>query len=159
MGKYVDSNLGKNEVVIKNVERNKAALIGTWIKGILFCWVFLIPLISAIIKTITFNKTELAITNKRIIGRVGWFSTVGIDASLEKVQNIVVTQPFFGKIFNYSSVEISTAANSFTIPFVKNADAFKNQAMDQIEELQADRARMQAEQMAQAMAAAAKNNT
>lgn len=157
MGKYVDRSLGKNETVVNTAKLNKLFLVGTWIKGILLCWVLLIPTIKAIIATVRFFHIELAITNKRVIGKVGVLNTKAMDASLNKIQNASVTQPFWGKVFNYGTVQIDTAAGKFTFEAIKNADAFKNMLLAQIDQYEEDRVKQQAAEMASAMASAMSN--
>jgi len=157
MGKYVENNLGKNETIVKKADRNGLFLLGTWIKGILLCWLLLIPVFKAIIATIRFTHIELAITNKRVIGKVGVANTNSLDAPLNKIQNASVSQPFFGKIFNYGVVRIDTAAGSFEFGCIKNAEAFKKMLMAQIDQYEEDRVKQQAAEMASAMSAALKS--
>lgn len=154
MGMYVENNLGKNETIVKQADRNGLFLLGVWIKGILLCWLLLIPTIKALIATIQFKNVELAITNKRLIGRVGVANTQSLDAPLNKIQNVSVTQPFFGKIFNFGTVRIDTAAGKFEFGAIKNADAFKGMIMSQIDQYEEDRVKQQAAEMASAMSAA-----
>lgn len=157
MGKYVESHLGKNETIVKKADRNGLFLLGTWIKGILLCWLLLIPTFKAIIATVKFNHVELAITNKRVVGKVGVANTQSLDAPLNKVQNASVEQPLFGKIFNYGTIEIDTAAGKFFFPAIKNAESFKGMLMAQIDQYEEDRVKQQAAEMANAMSAALKN--
>lgn len=157
MGKYVESNLGKNETIVKKAELNGLFLLGAWIKGILLCWLLFIPTIKAIAATVRFCHIELGITNKRIIGKVGVANTKALDAPLNKIQNVSVSQPFFGKIFNYGTVRIDTAAGKFEFGAIKNADAFKGMIMSQIDQFEEDRIKQQASEMANAMAAAMNN--
>lgn len=155
MANYVENHLGKNETIVKMADRNGLFLVGTWIKGILL-GVFIVPFIKAIIKTVQFLNVELAITNKRIIGKVGVANTKSLDAPLNKIQNSSVTQSFFGKIFNYATVRIDTAAGQFEFPAIKNAENFKSMLMNQIDQYEEDRVRQQATEMANAMSAALK---
>ncbi len=154
MGKYVENNLGRGETVIKKADLNPLALLGAWIAGVLFFWLLFIPTIKAIIATIQFFNMELAITNKRVVGKVGVLNTKSLDAPLDKVQNAGVQQTLFGKIFNYGTVTIDTAAGKFSFSFVKNGDAFKGQLMSQIDIFQEEKIQLQAEKMANAMAGA-----
>ncbi len=158
MSRYVENNLGKNENVVKKAHLNPLFLVGTWIKGILLCWLLLIPTVKALWKTIVFCNIELAITNKRVIGKVGVLNTAAMDAPLNKVQNISVAQPFFGKLFNYGTIKIDTAAGSYTYEAIKSADAFKRSLSIQIDQAEEDRAKQQAEEMARAMATAIKKD-
>lgn len=154
MGNYVENNLGRNEEIVKNAELNGLFLLGTWIKGILLFWLLFIPTIKALIATIKFMHIELAITNKRIVGKVGVLNTSALDAPLNKIQNVAVHQPFFGKIFNYGTVVIDTAAGKYTFEAIKRADAFKNMVLAQIDQYEEDRIKQQATEMANAMSAA-----
>ncbi len=151
MSNYVENNLGRNEVIVKKADRNVICLVGTWIFGILFFWL-LVPLIKAIIKTIQFNSVELAVTNKRVIGKTGFANTASMDAPLNKIQNASVSQKLFGKIFNYGTVCIDTAAGKYKFMAIKNPDAFKGTIMAQIDQFEEDRMKQQAEEMAKAMA-------
>lgn len=157
MGKYVDRSLGKNETVVNAAALNKLFLVGTWIKGILLCWLLLIPTIKAIVATVRFFHIELAITNKRVIGKIGVLNTKAMDAALNKIQNVSVTQPFWGKVFNFGTVQIDTAAGKFTFEAIKNADSFKNMVLAQIDQYEEDRVKQQAAEMASAMASAMGN--
>ncbi len=152
MGKYVENNLNKNEVIVQKAKLNGLMLLSEWLKGILLCWLLLIPTIKAIAATIRFNKTELAVTNKRIIGKVGVFNTKTLDAPLNKIQNTSSESKFFGKIFNFGTIKINTAAGAYDFYGIKNVEAFKGVIMSQIEEYEEQRMRDQASQMASAMA-------
>lgn len=154
MSKYVENNLGKNETIVKKADLNGLFLVGAWIKGILLCWLLLIPTVKAIIATVRFKNIELAVTTKRVIGKVGVANTQALDAPLNKIQNVSVTQPFFGKIFNYGTVQINTAAGEYRFGAIKNADAFKKMIMSQVDQFEEDRMKQQADQMAKAMAGA-----
>ena len=157
MGKYVENNLGKNETLVKKAELNALFLLGAWIKGIFLFWLLFIPTIKAIIATVKFNHIELGITNKRIVGKVGVANTNSLDAPLNKIQNVSVSQPFFGKIFKYGTVCIQTAAGQFTFEAVKNVNAFKGAVMAQVDQYEEDRVKQQAAEMANAMASVMNN--
>lgn len=150
---YVENNLGKNEVLVKKAERTVLYLFGTWVKGIVFSWLLLIPVFKAIVATIEYFCTDLAITNKRVIGRKrqGLFNTASLDAPLNKVQNVNVSQDVFGKIFNYGFVKFETAGSSVIFKGVKSPDAFKGMIMAQIDEYEEERVKQQAAEMANAM--------
>lgn len=75
-------NLGKNETIVKKAELNPIVLVVTWIGAVLFFWLLLIPVIKAIIITVRYFNTELAITNKRVVGKVGFINTKALDAPL-----------------------------------------------------------------------------
>lgn len=154
MGQYVEQNLNKNEVIVKKAELNMLQVIFAWVFGILFFWLLLIPVFKALKTTITYLNTELAITNKRVVGKAGFINSASLDAPLNKIQNVAVSSGLFGKIFNYGNVKITTAAGAFNFAGIKNADAFKGMVMAQIDQAEEDRIKEQAEQMAAAMSSA-----
>lgn len=133
MGKYVESNLGNNETIVFSATRTGLCLFGTWVKGILLCWLLLIPLIKAIIATVAYFKSELVITNQRVVGKTGLVNTKAVDAPLDKVQSVTTTSGFWGKIFGFGTVTISSAADTIVFPGVKNPDDFKKKLLNQIE--------------------------
>ncbi len=147
---YVEQNLGKNEKIVRKMDKNALGLIGSWIPGILLCFL-IVPLVKAIANTIKFSKIELAFTNKRVIGKVGVIKTASLDAPLNKIQNISVKYTFWGKIFNAGIVTINTAAGELVFFYVKNADAFKSALMAQVDQYEEDRVKQQASEMAAAM--------
>lgn len=136
MSKYVEKNLITNEEIVKKVTFSKVNITFKMIGGILFFWLFLIPLILAIKSLVIFNSRELAITNKRVIAKKGVFNTKVFSAQLEKIQNITITQDFWGKVFKYSTIDINTASeesDAFRFKFVKDADKFKAYIDEQID--------------------------
>jgi len=67
---------------------------------------FLIPIFifpNALIIKLT---TEFAVTNKRIIAKVGFFQRHTLEILLQKVESIQVNQSIIGRIFNYGSITV-----------------------------------------------------
>ena len=143
MGKYVENNLQKGETVVKKA---KITLLFALMR---ITNIFIIPLI---VRLIIRAKTELAVTSRRIVGKLGVFRTQTLDAQIMKVQNCSVKQGIAGKLFNYGTVVIDTASGEYFFCGVKNANAFKAAVMEQMEIYEQEKMRQQAEQMAQAMA-------
>ena len=153
MGKYVEKNLNVKETILKNAQLHPVQLVLAWVWGILGCWLLLIPTINAIKTTIRYFNTELAVTNKRVIGKAGFINSASLDAPLNKIQNVTVSSGLGGKIFKYGTVEIQTAGDALAFAGIKEPDAFKKFLMNQIEEYENDKIKEQAQQMAAAMAA------
>ena len=152
MKTYVKSNLYHNEVVVKEAEIAGGHLVVKWIFGILFCWLLLIPLIGAIVATVRHNNLELAITSRRVIGKTGVIHTKTLEATLNRVQNVSVTQGFWGKVFNNGTIRIDTAAGKYEFDHVKMPYEVKNILFEQMERVEYDHMRMQAYEIANAIA-------
>lgn len=94
------------------------------------------------------KNTNLVLTNKRIIGRVGLFSKESLDAPLSKITTVSVRKRM-GEA--HGVVNISTAAGNFNYRPVANAEEFRDAVMNQIELYDEERIMQQAQKLAQAM--------
>ncbi len=148
--------IGNGEVVIKDLINARYLLI-------LLVAVFSLAmsLITGVFKLgraiFKFAYVELSLTNRRLIGRTiakkGFFNTCTMDAPIDKIQTCMVEQNLLGKIFNFATVTVKTAAGSYFFPYIKDAEQFKNRLTAQMDELETERAKKQAEEMAHAIAA------
>ncbi len=78
------------------------------------------------------DTTELCFTNMRVIGKIGLLKTKSLDAPMNKINDIEITQNLFGKIFRYSKIVISTSSNKYDFKYIKDAEKFKNEMTDYI---------------------------
>jgi uncharacterized membrane protein YdbT with pleckstrin-like domain len=103
-------------------------------------------LIVGIIAIVRLATVEVAVTDKRIIGKIGLISTSTLDLRLAKLEGISVRRRLFGAIFNYGSVTVAGSGNTrITFPgmhnpealrraFVNAAEEFENSAKQQVED-------------------------
>ena len=70
----------------------------------------LLPFISMLRDILIWNNHEYIVTNRRVIQISGIFNKNVVDSSLEKVNDVKMTQTFFGRLFDYGDVEILTAS-------------------------------------------------
>ena len=95
MGKYVNNNLISGEIV-------KYETTYHWI---IFCnlralfSLFIIPLIDK-------KTSEFAITNKRVIIKVGLISRKTVELNLSKIESVNVDQSILGRLLGYGSIRI-----------------------------------------------------
>ena len=73
-------------------------------------FLLLIPLASMIHDILVWSNHQYIVTNWRVIQVSGIINKNVIDSSLEKVNDVKMTQSFFGRIFDYGDVEILTAS-------------------------------------------------
>ena len=151
---YVDGVLQRDEKVVEKAKVTKLVLVGAWIKGILLCWLLFIPTIRAIKLTIVISKIELALTNQRLVGRVGVVGRQIMDSKLDKVQTVQIQETFWGRIFKYANIKVSTAGtggNEYVYLGIARANEFKQKIMNQIDEYEDYKVKKQAEALAGAM--------
>lgn len=170
MSMYVEQNLGKGETIVAKVKLDSGGMIFSWILTGLFLVLilassndvlrglsvilFFIGCFFAISRTISFFTTELAVTNKKLIGKMGLINTRSMDAPLNKIQNVSVSSGLLGKISGCGDIKISTASGIFSYRNVKRADDFKAVVMAQIDLYEEQEAQKRAQEMARAMVAA-----
>ena len=148
---YVDGILQRDEQVVEKAKVTKLVLVGAWIKGILLCWLLFIPTIKAIKLTVSVSKIELALTTQRLVGKVGVVARQAMDAKLDKVQTVKIEETFWGRIFGYATVVVTTAGSDYIFQAIAHANEFKKKVMNQIDEYEEYKVKKQAEALAGAM--------
>lgn len=148
---YVTQNLQKDERIEATARFSKLAAIPWLIYFIVFlliCTVFGAVFIKTNIKGagialiiigIVFgllpylmalwdiSKTELVVTNKRVLGKRGIFSMKTVDILLNKVESTEVCAGFWGRITGFYSVSFrGSGLSSLKFVGVKNAEQLKN---------------------------------
>lgn len=93
MGRYVQSTLIKGESVVYGANLHWIVFVS--LRAILTLW--MAPLID-------WFTNEYAITNKRIIIKVGLISRKTIEMNLAKVESVNVVQSILGRILGYGTI-------------------------------------------------------
>lgn len=144
---YVLSMLGDNERIILSTRQHWFVLFSSIIAEIVVTLIvisaiitmmafgnplaafgFLLALIPLAIMTwdiLTWNNHQYVVTNRRVIQVAGIFNKNVVDSSLEKVNDVKMTQSFFGRLFDYGDVEILTASETGDNLFKRIGDPIK----------------------------------
>jgi uncharacterized membrane protein YdbT with pleckstrin-like domain len=72
--------------------------------------VLLLPIATMTIDILKWTNKQYIVTNHRVIQISGVFNKDVIDSSLEKVNDVKMTQSSLGRIFDYGDIEILTAS-------------------------------------------------
>lgn len=138
------------EETVKKAKLSVVALIFKIFVDFFACCIFVgfVWLPKDIIKYFT---TILEITNKRVRGKTGLVNTNELDSPLNKINSVQVKQGFFGKIFNYGTVAITTSSSVFEFDYVTKPNEFKSILNNQIEAYDELKMEMQAKKIANAM--------
>lgn len=70
----------------------------------------LVPLIGLVRDVMIWQNKAFIVTNRRVIQISGVFSKEVVDSSLEKVNDVKLSQSFFGRMFDFGDIEILTAS-------------------------------------------------
>jgi uncharacterized membrane protein YdbT with pleckstrin-like domain len=87
-----------------------------WAQAMNYQWLLfgyfllIIPIVGFIFDFFQWYNRKFIITDFRVIQISGIINKDVIDSALEKVNDVKLTQSFFGRIFNYGTVEIMTAS-------------------------------------------------
>jgi len=87
------------------------------------------------IATIRRNATEMAVTNKRIIIKVGFLTKRTLELFLSKVESVGVEQTVLGRMMGFGSITVrGTGGTNEPFSHVANPLEFRRQVQRQIEE-------------------------
>jgi uncharacterized membrane protein YdbT with pleckstrin-like domain len=92
--------------IVVSVAYPPAALLAP-IVGLLLV---IIPAIGMLRDLLIWYNRQYIVTNRRVIQISGVFNKNVVDSSLEKVNDVKMSQSFFGRLFDYGNVEILTAS-------------------------------------------------
>ena len=70
----------------------------------------LVPLVGMVRDVLLWYNRQYIVTNRRVIQTSGVFSKDVVDSSLEKVNDVKLSQSFWGRLFDYGDIEILTAS-------------------------------------------------
>jgi membrane protein YdbS with pleckstrin-like domain len=69
-----------------------------------------VPLIGMLSDILVWRNKAYIVTNHRVIQTAGVFSKDVVDSSLEKVNDVKLSQSFLGRLFGFGDIEILTAS-------------------------------------------------
>ena len=90
--------------------------------------------------TLRYLNQEYVLTNRRVIQVEGVLNKRAVDSSLEKINDAVLTQSVFGRIFGFGDLEVLTAAETGISRFrmLVHPVAFKKAMLDAKHEYEVD---------------------
>ncbi len=115
MGKYVNNNLIKDEIV--ELETTYHWIIFCNLKSLLT--LFIAPLIDK-------ATDEFALTNKRVIIKTGFISRKTFEMNHSKIESVNVDQGILGRILGYGTIRIvGSGGTKEVFPKIKNPLEFR----------------------------------
>lgn len=128
---YLEGLLGENEQIILGTHQHWFVLFGKIFLELLliviiivavlstytiypfaFYGIFLVvvPMLGMLNDILVWRNKAYIVTNRRVIQISGVFSKDVVDSSLEKVNDVKMSQSFLGRVFGYGDIEILTAS-------------------------------------------------
>jgi membrane protein YdbS with pleckstrin-like domain len=111
MGQYVQNSLISGEKIEKEAViiwfcqfwYFLIAIILLFMLDPILCAIAAVLVVCAVINALT---TELAVTNKKVIGKVGVIHRESVDVPLSNLESIVIDQGVLGRIFNFGTDDV-----------------------------------------------------
>ena len=128
---YLQGLLGENEQIILATHQHWFVLFGKIFLELLliviiivavlstytiypfaFYGIFLVivPMLGMLNDILVWRNKAYIVTNRRVIQISGVFNKDVVDSSLEKVNDVKMSQSFLGRVFGYGDIEILTAS-------------------------------------------------
>ena len=128
---YLENLLGENEQIIFETHQHwfvlfgriflELVLIAVIIGGSIIASGFqplavygliliLVPLVGILNDILVWRNKAYIVTNRRVIQVSGVLNKDVVDSSLEKINDVKMSQPFFGRMFGYGDIQILTAS-------------------------------------------------
>ena len=110
MGNYVQQNLSAGEQVVHEAKLHWIIFVS--LKALLT--LFIAPLIAV-------STSEFAITNKRVIIKVGLISRRTLEMNLTKIESVNINQGMLGRLLGYGTIVV-VGTGGTKEPFASIAD-------------------------------------
>jgi uncharacterized membrane protein YdbT with pleckstrin-like domain len=135
---YVDDNLISGETVQSRARISLLLLVpGAALTIVLFAinpFLAVVGLVLLLSELITFLTTEFAVTNKRIIGKVGLIRRDTLELDLGKVESVGIDQGIVERILGYGIARVrGTGGTIFQARGIASPATFKRAAFEQID--------------------------
>jgi uncharacterized membrane protein YdbT with pleckstrin-like domain len=146
---YTQSMLGENERILLITRQHWFVLFSAILAEIVVILIVIVAM-SALLVTTIFNplallgflliliplgimlhdilvwyNREYIVTNRRVIQIFGVFNKSVVDSSLEKVNDVKMSQSFFGRFFDYGDIQILTGSELGANLFKRIGDPIK----------------------------------
>jgi hypothetical protein len=89
-------------------------------------------------QVLVWQNEQFVLTNRRVLRLTGVLNKTVMDSSLEKINDAVLTESVFGRIFGFGDLEIQTASESGIdrLRMLRDAPGFKRAMLDSKHELE-----------------------
>jgi len=124
-------------LVLRAINSDTTGMLWTilgWATAILL----VLGLLSGLWGLLRFRSEEYVITSRRIIHSEGVINKKATDSSLEKINDAVLVESFFGRIFGFGDLDVLTAAETGIekLRMLRDAKEFKKAMLEAKHELE-----------------------
>jgi Bacterial PH domain/Short C-terminal domain len=105
-------------------------------------WIVIVLVLGGLLsfgwQVLRWQNEEFVVTSRRVLETEGVINKRVVDSSLEKINDAILTESLFGRIFGFGDLEILTASESgiSVLRMLRRAEAFKRTMLDAKHELE-----------------------
>ena len=130
MASFVENSLIPGEKIEAQATITWLSQFWYFVFALVLVMTVIFPILFILLAIINVTSTELAVTNKKVIGKAGFIRRVSIDLPLEKLESVNIDQGIIGRILGYGRVSIrGVGGNNVSIPFIKKPMDFRRVIM------------------------------
>jgi uncharacterized membrane protein YdbT with pleckstrin-like domain len=107
----LDSHLADGETVIHRAHLGKGYFVADIVIGALLL-PFLVGILVWLFAYLRYSRTEMLVTNRRLIGKTGFAARYTVDLPLAQVDSLQVGQSRMGMLFQYGTVTVYSAGKA-----------------------------------------------
>jgi hypothetical protein len=164
---YLENVLASGETVLRREHQHPFVLVANavyaflawvlavvllWVSAVLFNgngtiapiigWVVVILIVGGLIwfgwQALRWRNEEFIVTNRRVLEMGGVLNKQTVDSSLEKINDAILTESIFGRMFGFGDLEVLTASESgiSRLHMLRDAGDFKRTMLDAKHELE-----------------------
>jgi uncharacterized membrane protein YdbT with pleckstrin-like domain len=103
-----------------------------YVPGVIFIPLFGLGFLLLLLAFINRRTSEFAVTNKRVIVKIGWISRRTIEMSLTKVESIDVVQGILGRVLGYGTIlVVGTGSTKEPFKYIDDPLGFRRAVQEQ----------------------------
>lgn len=130
-------SLGTDEVEVLRLQKQWGSLVVPCVVGLIcMAFTFGLSILWPAYKVLRFRADEIVLTNQKFHVSVGLISKEVLSIPLRKINNVSYQQGFIGRIFNYGTIYVQSAAAQGTLSYggIINPEFAKSQIEQAIEQ-------------------------
>lgn len=144
MGSFVNNSLISGEEVVEEAKVSWLGQLGELIVAAIFIVLgfgvpilFVVGALAILMAIINIMTTELAVTNKKVIGKSGLIRRNALDMQLTKCESVIIDQGILGRILNYGTVVVrGTGGTPNKFPYIDKPLEFRKRVLEEMDKAQ-----------------------
>jgi uncharacterized membrane protein YdbT with pleckstrin-like domain len=111
--------------MVSQINPQHVTPVGGFLSVFPFLPVVIVGLPLLVITWVAYLKSEITLTNRRLIFRAGFLMRIAGEIPLENVEAIIIVEPLMGRVFGYGTVIVTSVGGlRFPLRYIGEAQNF-----------------------------------